>query len=464
MEYLDYFGVPMADDAIVILALAVGLAGIGVAIAYVIGDPYSPATRALAFAVGVVGVANAAYPAQHVLHPDGDGMWWLVRLPLLDALVMSGLLLWMLQVERATRTSERVRRWIHICSLVFGVVTAFYLLLGALFPTERMTRFLFCMGTELGCTTSSFWMFAAPVTAMGSLLVLVGVLVFSQNVDPAERIRVICVAAATPFFFANYVLPAGYNVMTSLPGLFLFLVGGIRYQTIQGERGQFLSRFLSPAVVREVAVRGLDHTLQPEKLELSVVCCDLRGFTTFSAAHDSAVVMQLIGEYYDAVGAVVARYEATVKDYSGDGVMILVGAPMSFADHAERALAIAREILIDVGDIASRWSEDVTPLDVGLGVATGVVAVGAVGTSTRMEYTAIGTAPNLASRLCDAARPGEALIHTRTAELAGATGLEPRHPVELKGMGVVAHFALLRRSSVDADVTETSPAHDAARS
>ena len=443
MGYADFFAYPLDDAAIVVLAAAIGIAGVGVALAYFLGDMRSPATRALAFAVAMVGIANASYPAQHVLHPDGEGMWWLVAWPVLDALVMAGLCLWMLLIVRTAQPSPRALRWVRRCALAFAVVTTCYLALGALYPVERMTRFLFCLGHEMGCSGPYFWTFAIPVGLMGSLLVAVGLIVFSQRIDAAERERVICVALATPFFFANYVLPAGYNVMTSLPGLFIFLVGGIRYHTVKGERGQFLSRFLSREVDREVTLRGLSYTMQPRRLELTVVCVDLRGFTHFSTEHDSAEVTRLLGEYYEAVGQVVSEFEATIQDYAGDGIMILLGAPLPKPDHAARGLALGQRVLVSTQEITRRWATERAPLSAGVGIASGVVTVGAIGSSSRMEYTAVGSATNLASRLCDIARGGEILIDLRTVELAGATGLEMRAPVPVKGMGDVAHFAAL---------------------
>lgn len=443
MSYLDFFAFPLSDDAVVVLSATIGVAGMGVALAYFIGDMRSPATRALAFAVAMVGVANAAYPAQHVLHPDGRGMWWLVAWPVLDAMVMVGLCLWMLRIVRTAQPSPRALRWVHRCAWAFAAVTACYLVLGGFYPVERMTRFLFCMGHPMGCSGPYFWTFAVPISLMGSLLVAVGLIVFSQRIDAAERERVVCVALATPFFFANYVLPAGYNVMTSLPGLFIFLVGGVRYHTVQGERGQFLSRFLSREVVREVTLRGLSYTMQPRKLELTVVCVDLRGFTHFSTEHDSAEVTRLLGEYYEAVGQVVSDFQATIQDYAGDGIMILLGAPLPMPDHAQRGLALGQRILATSQGITTRWAKPNAPLSVGVGIASGVVTVGAIGSASRMEYTAIGSAANLASRLCDIARGGEILIDLRTVELAGATGLEVRAPVPVKGMGEVAHFAAL---------------------
>ena len=448
MQYADYFSFPMEGTAIVMVAAAVGAAGIGVAITYFFGDPRSPATRALAFAVGMVGLANASYPAQHVLHPDGERIWWLVGLPILDALVMTGLFLWMIRVARAAQPTERALRWIRRCAWAFAAITTIYLVLGGMYPTERMTRFLFCLGHTQGCSGPYFWIFGTPVALMGSLLVAVGLIVFSQRIDEAERQRVVCVALAAPFFFANYVLPAGYNVLTSLPGLFIFLIGGLRYHTIQGERGQFLSRFLSREVVKQVAERGLAVTMQPQKLELTVVCCDLRGFTRFSGLNDSGVVTQLLGEYYEAVGREVAEYEATIQGFVGDGIVILVGAPIPVFDHAARGLALSQRILLAAQGITRRWSRPETPLAAGVGVSSGVVTVGVIGSTSQLEYTAIGTAVNLASRLCDLALGGEILVDVRTVELAGPRGLVARGPVHVKGMGEVLHYARAANEAV----------------
>lgn len=441
VKYADFFTLPMDDTAIAIVAAVVGISGVGVALVYFIGDPRSAATRALAFTVGMVGIANALYPPQAVMYPDGVDTWWIVRLPILDALVMGGLFVWMIRVARAAQPTQRALRWIRRCAWAFGGVTLLYLLLGALYPTERMTRFLFCVGLPEGCSGPYFALFAVPVSLMGSLLVAAGLIVFAQRIDEAERQRVVCVALAAPLFFANYVLPPGYNVLTSLPALFIFLIGGVRYHTIQGERGRFLSRFLSREVVEQVADRGLAYTMQPQKLELTVVCCDLRGFTQFSKAHDSSLVTQLLGQYYEAVGTVVAEFEATILAYAGDGILILVGAPIRAEDHATRGLALSQRVLAQAQGIARLWSQPHAPLEAGVGVSSGVVTVGVIGSSTRLEYTAIGTAVNLATRLCAIAQGGEILVDVRTAELAGPRGLTPRGTVHVKGLGEVLHYA-----------------------
>jgi class 3 adenylate cyclase len=140
------------------------------------------------------------------------------------------------------------------------------------------------------------------------------------------------------------------------------------------------------------------------------------------------------------VGEVVTEYEGTVKDYAGDGVLVLVGAPLKIDDHAERAVALAESII-------RRWHDGSQPLGIGVGVATGRVTVGIIGGAGRLEYAAVGSAVNLASRLCEEAAPGEVLVAAETVaaiDSAGSrVGLEPSAPRQLKGFAdEVATFAL----------------------
>jgi len=90
-------------------------------------------------------------------------------------------------------------------------------------------------------------------------------------------------------------------------------------------------------VAELVREQGLKSATREQTLELSVVCCDLRGFTAFSAATESKKVIGILREYYDAVGAAALNVGGTIKDQAGDGVLILVGAPIRFEDHAQRA-------------------------------------------------------------------------------------------------------------------------------
>ena len=183
-----------------------------------------------------------------------------------------------------------------------------------------------------------------------------------------------------------------------------------------------------------VRSRGLKSATEERTLELSVVCCDLRGFTAFTEATSSRKVIAILREYYDAVGAAAAACGGTIKDQAGDGVLILVGAPIPYPDHAPRALELAKRIRAHGLALAGRFSDADLQLGVGVGVASGLATVGVIGAASRLEYTAVGPAVNLASRLCAEAAHGEVLVDRRTAELLeGTDELEAGEALRLKG-------------------------------
>ena len=166
------------------------------------------------------------------------------------------------------------------------------------------------------------------------------------------------------------------------------------------------------------------------------MCCDLRGFTAFAAAHTSDQIIALLREYYDAVGAAVVDVEGTIKDYAGDGVLVLVGAPVPVNDHADRAVRLARRIRELVGQVIRNWNDGPARLGIGVGVASGPVTVGVVGGESRLEYAAVGQAVNLAARLCAQASAGEILLDPATAALAedsSVDGFSALAPLTLKG-------------------------------
>jgi adenylate cyclase len=147
-------------------------------------------------------------------------------------------------------------------------------------------------------------------------------------------------------------------------------------------------------------------------------------------------VIRILREYYDAVGAATAECGGTIKDQAGDGVLILVGAPIPYADHAQRAIALARKIRERGAEITARWSDSDLRLGVGVGVASGFVTVGVIGGASRLEYTAVGPAVNLSARLCAEAVHGEVLVDGRTIELLGESAqqrLTPGEALTLKG-------------------------------
>ena len=439
----DIFAVPVAFPVVVALALAYGMTGVGVALAFFIAEPRSPSTRWLSLAVAMSGVAVAVTTIEAGLHPDGRGVSWYVQVPVTEVILYFSLALWTLSVAAAVQPTRRALIAIRALAATYLATGSVYFVQASLDPEGRLTQFLGCMGQAAGCTASGFWKFGVWVSAALLSYVLVWVILFFQRIDHAERHRAIAVAISGPFFFSVYVLPLGIGTLSSLVGAMIFLIGAMRYHVTQGERGQFMSRFLSPQVARLVRQQGLESTLKSQTLDITVVCCDLRGFTRLSQLLASDQVVRLLGEYYDAVGVAVAEQGATIKDYAGDGILILVGAPLPVPDHAARGLALARRIRLATTDLIRHWAGPEMKLGIGIGVASGPVIVGVIGSTTaRLEYTAVGPAVNLASRLCEESLDQEVLVDTRTFELARTPDLQARDALTLKGFGETRHYAL----------------------
>ena len=176
-----------------------------------------------------------------------------------------------------------------------------------------------------------------------------------------------------------------------------------------------IARFLSPEVVGAIHEHGLEATVRTQMLSLTAVSIDLRGFTHYTQIHGAVRMADVLRDYYEAVVEVARKYGATVKDFSGDGAMVLVGAPLQRADHTRIGLNLARAMLGEVREVTGRHSLPGTSLGAGIGIASGECAVGPIGSLTQLEYTAVGTAVNLSSRLCDVAEDGQILMGPGTA-------------------------------------------------
>jgi len=294
----------------------------------------------------------------------------------------------------------------------------------------------------------SFWLFSVPLGVSIVLGTAATLFTLNRRPDQAESRRLVAFAIAAPLMASGVVLPANIAPLSSAIGLLVLLVGSVQYHVTQGQRAQFLSRFLSPQVAELVTRRGLKSATEEKTLELSVVCCDLRGFTAFSAATSSRRVIEILREYYDAVGAAASACGGTIKDQAGDGVLILVGAPIAFPDHAQRALELARQIRVVGMALTHHWSNTEMQLGLGVGVTSGFVTVGVIGGASRLEYTAVGSPVNLASRLCSEASHGEVLVDGRTLELLGSDtqrdGLRKGLALQLKGFALPTQSYVLQ--------------------
>ena len=416
----------------------VALLALGMALAFVIADRRSPTSRALALFLAFVGLSiGVGVLIAFSYHAQAGIQWWSGVFAIPETLAFVFAYEWILRVRRTVPTRNLKTRFADRQLRVAQALALLYLLLAALYPVERSTYF---MNPEIGArplATVEFWIFALPLGLSLILGIGSGVLLLNRRPDKAERIRLVAFMIGAPIMASGLVLPVQFAPVATAIGLLTLLVGGVQYHVIQGSRAQFMARFLAPQVAELVREQGLKSATQERTLEISVVCCDLRGFTAFTAATSSQRVIAILRTYYDAVGAAAATVGGTIKDQAGDGVLILVGAPVPVADHAARAIELARRIREQGLAIAERSSDDELQLGVGVGVASGFVTVGVIGGASRLEYTAVGPAVNLAARLCSEANHGEVLVDVRTRELldddARRADLHAGETLQLKG-------------------------------
>jgi len=426
------------------------LLAMGMALAFIIADRSSPTSRALALFLVSLGLAigvgtQIALP----LHQRGMIAAWDGLFAIPEALAFFFAYEWILRVRRTVPSAGLKTSGPDRLLRVAQGLTVFYVAMAISFPRIRVEKFLnagFAEAFERG--SPEFLLFALPLTVSLVLALFSALLMLRRRPDRAEATRLIAFAIASPFMASGMVLPPELAPVWTAVGLLIFLVGGVQYHVVQGRRAQFMSRFLSPQVAELVGRRGLKSATDEQTLELSVVCCDLRGFTAFTAATSSKKVIAILREYYDAVGAAATECGGTIKDQAGDGVLTLVGAPISYPDHAQRALQLAKRIREKGMEITASWSDADLRLGVGVGVASGFVTVGVIGAASRLEYTAVGPAVNLASRLCSEAEHGEVLIDPRTLELLGGEArshqLQPGEALKLKGFQqLVQSYSLL---------------------
>jgi adenylate cyclase len=184
-------------------------------------------------------------------------------------------------------------------------------------------------------------------------------------------------------------------------------------QVDQLERLGRLRRFLSPQVAELVLSSGDDSFLQSHRREITVVFCDLRGFTPFAETVEPEDVMLVLGQFHEAIGDLVHRYEGTLERFTGDGVVVFFNDPIPVDDAPQRALRMAVAIRGRVGQLTEGWQRQGYALALGVGIAQGHATLGRIGFEGRIDYAAIGSVTNLAARLCAEASAGQILISQR---------------------------------------------------
>jgi class 3 adenylate cyclase len=201
------------------------------------------------------------------------------------------------------------------------------------------------------------------------------------------------------------------------------------------ERMGRLRRFLPPQVADLIVASGTERQLESHRREITALFCDLRGFTGFSESSDPEDVMALLREYHAAIGEIIVRYSGTLERYAGDGVMVVFNDPIPVDNPALQAVQMALEMREAIGALTEKWRQLGHEIGFGIGIAHGYATLGTIGFEGRFDYAAIGTVSNVASRLCDEAKPGQILISPRVLmAVRDAVAVEAVGEFELKGI------------------------------
>jgi class 3 adenylate cyclase len=207
-------------------------------------------------------------------------------------------------------------------------------------------------------------------------------------------------------------------------------------QLAELERVGRLKRFFSPQLAELVVSSGGEKLLESHRREITVVFCDLRGFTAFSETAEPEEVMGVLREYHTALGTLIFRFEGTLEHFAGDGIMVFFNDPLPCPDHAAQAVRMAVAMRQQMGELTEKWRRRGHQLGFGVGIAQGYATLGMIGFEGRVEYGAIGSVTNLASRLCGEAQGGQIFINQRVyaaveelveAESAGELSLKGFH-------------------------------------
>jgi class 3 adenylate cyclase len=200
------------------------------------------------------------------------------------------------------------------------------------------------------------------------------------------------------------------------------------------ERMSGLKRFLAPQIAELVMSAGGEKLLESHRKDVTIVFCDLRGFTAFAETAEPEEVMTVLREYHDGLAGIINAHEGTLERFAGDGLMVLFNDPMSCPDPCERGVKMAVQMRERVVELSAKWKRLGHDLGFGVGIAHGYATLGRISQEGRFDYTAIGRVVNLAARLCGEAKSGQILIDGKVQSAVEALAeIDSVGELELKG-------------------------------
>ncbi len=251
----------------------------------------------------------------------------------------------------------------------------------------------------------------APLTVNLAILLLAGVLSVAgvaRAVNPLRGLLYLLavMAAVSLGVYLSWNYGRYWVNLASPLGLGMLIYTGMTAENLvrtEMERRRtraLFARYVPPAVVSDLLQHPENIVLGGMRVELTIFFSDVRGFTSFSEDKTPEYVVQRLNEYFTEMNAIIFKHGGTLDKYMGDGIMAFFGAPVHYEDHADRALAASLEMLERLKELNKKWEEQGEPLfNIGIGINSGPVVVGNVGSPERMDYTIMGGEVNLASRL-----------------------------------------------------------------
>lgn len=249
--------------------------------------------------------------------------------------------------------------------------------------------------------------------------------------------------------FSNHLFGAGYdNIWPRLIVICLFVIFGSHAQYTINQRKKAeerslkeiatrerFQRLLSPGLAEMVVSGKLTVEKGGENRRATVMFVDIRDFTAMSENIPAADVLQILNEYYEIIVDIVFRHEGTVDKFIGDAMMVIWGAPVTHEDDPARACYAAIDIQRELVNFNTSLREKgQKEIGVGIGINTGNLVAGYIGSSQTMNYSVIGDTVNTASRICSAAKAGQIVISENTREYVNALfSMDARNPIDAKG-------------------------------
>jgi adenylate cyclase len=211
----------------------------------------------------------------------------------------------------------------------------------------------------------------------------------------------------------------------------------VHEQVAELERLRRLRRFLAPQLAELIISAEGDSLLESHRREIAMLCCDLVGFTEFGETTEPEAVIQVLHEYYSAVGKLSFAFEGTLGHFAGGGLMVFFNDPLPCPDPAAQSVRLAIAIREKMSELIAGWRRRGYELGFRAGIDLGFATLGTIGVEERADYGAIGSVVNFAARLCDEARDGQILVSQR---VHAAT----EDVVEASSVGVLALKGFLK--------------------